>query len=1501
MIKFNKNNNMIIPFTILLANRNQDILGEIVNASGVNFTGNLNTADELSFTVNKTLNGYDEVLWDEIYDLRLIYIKELNEYFQIAVSFTDQTYLTKTITATSLCEAELSQTMLYDIEINTELDISRDDYKVAKFWTSSTDPEDVKATILYRVLEKVPAYSVKYVDPSLVDLQRVFTISGKSVYDWLVNDCATEFNCLVKFDSTDRTISFYDLYTYCPVCHTRGIFNDHCTHIITADDIKKYGRNGMLNGKQAGDMCGNENLTYYGNDTTILVSTENLTDEIKFDTDIDAVKNSFRLVAGDDDMTAAVVNINPSGSQYIYNFSPESLNDMPDVLVDAIKEYNTLYDSYKNIHEYYPTLKRRTYEYTDYTQYDGRRKEYETITYSYNYNDLVKKYKVSYKAAREDDLLEIPGTIVGYPALMQYIYQCYDFYSYLESSMMPKLEIGQTSASEEASKLNRTNMGDTVSLSSFSASTTVETVNSAIINYAKSFVKVGFVDVDIEEVTYVPGSVEKRSGEEVVTPGVWRGRFVISDYSLDEKDEDKIAYAPSKNGYLTFNINKDYETYIIQKIQKKIAKDVEENEEFTNLLMINDTDVFHDNICLYSFNRIKSFKDSLEAVLGIMQEANIALDPKDQKSSIKAELYDKFYKPFLMKFRMCEEEMNLRSNELKIIARYSNNSMRSGTLYDLLSMAEDTHRDLDLKKFLDKKSKEYNENNYILIKATPKMTSNTLPEGTVSASHSHNNYYQPFYAFNEYIADDKYTWATTQSLPQWICYKFDSPVLIKKLVTYHRNEQNIRAVSKFTFQGSNDGTSWKTIGTCEIPEKTAHYRAEFDFSKNKKEYLYYRLNVTENFNNSTGTGCGFAEIELYKPKYLDDEIDLYKLLTTYIRQDEYSNTNYISTGLKNDELFKMAQMFYEAATEELLKSSTYQHSISANLYNLLALDEFKPIVNSFELGNWIRVMTDNQLYRLRLISYSVNFDDPTSLNTEFSDVTITGVGYNDLQSILNQANNMATSYPSVTRQAELGKLAKTNINEWVEKGFNSAKSRIMNNDNEEIEINNVGLTAKTFNDITGEYDPQQLRLTHNVLAYTKDNWETISTALGLVTFTYYEPHVSSTTPIEKDLYGLVAEAVMAGWVVGSTIIGSNIIGGHVQNAGNTAYLDFYNNSWKDPDGHKYDDFLHVQDGSTLFRITKKGNFITTGGHFSDPNDDVYLDLVPYPNPNPESGSPYYDYYLKIQDIFSVKKSDGTIMSKGGHFQNADNSNYVDLGNDFYFLKCNDWDVFSVTKDGYLTSTSGYIGGFHISNSYISSTQQLNRVTDVDITLSLKDFVRNMYLTTPIIENERVVSIETREESVNGLRFAVGSYFGVKNNGDIYGDNLKVHDIYNQDTYCRNIKSFGNVEIKEDLDVTGSITCDYVHANDYFEVGSQVRFYDTGSIINNDIHPESANITIQRKFKVDSTGTPYMWVGSDDIGQGAGGWYQLMPVLIGTENPPNPLPTNVIYLQYEETT
>ena len=125
------------------------------------------------------------------------------------------------------------------------------------------------------------------------------------------------------------------------------------------------------------------------------------------------------------------------------------------------------------------------------------------------------------------------------------------------------------------------------------------------------------------------------------------------------------------------------------------------------------------------------------------------------------------------------------------------------------------------------------------------------------------------------------------------------------------------------------------------------------------------------------------QAELNFEKYLGT--DLYGEYCLYRREDTYQNDNYICDGLEDQEIIDRAKEFLEVAKKELVKSATMQHSISTNLYNLLLIPEFKPILNSFEVGNWIRVRVDGNIFKLRLIQYEISFSSLNTINVDFSD------------------------------------------------------------------------------------------------------------------------------------------------------------------------------------------------------------------------------------------------------------------------------------------------------------------------------------------------------------------------------------------------------------------------------------------------------------------------------------------------------------------------------------
>ena len=267
MINIDFINGITEDFTVVLANRNLDKQGKISNISDFVYSGKLNAADEISFNVYKFWDNKEEKLWDEIYDLKLVWIPEAKQYFQINITKSESDCKIKKVTGTSLCESELSQTTIRGIEINTESDIDRDDYVVTKFY----DPDNESGSLLHRILSIAPHYTIKYVDKSLWNIQRSFSIDNKSIYDFFIGECSEQIGCIFQFDSIDRSISVYDLYTVCNDCGYRGEYLDICPE------------------------CGSTNLYSFGEDTTIFVDSENLTDEITFETNTESIKNCFKM------------------------------------------------------------------------------------------------------------------------------------------------------------------------------------------------------------------------------------------------------------------------------------------------------------------------------------------------------------------------------------------------------------------------------------------------------------------------------------------------------------------------------------------------------------------------------------------------------------------------------------------------------------------------------------------------------------------------------------------------------------------------------------------------------------------------------------------------------------------------------------------------------------------------------------------------------------------------------------------------------------------------------------------------------------------------------------------------------------------------------------------------------------------------------------------------------------------------------------------------------
>lgn len=930
--------------TLLLQHKNFETIGNggITNVSGLTYKNNFNDANEISFKIHKFNNGIKHPLWDQLVDFRIIYIPELKERFQIAVSVNeeDPDDLSKSVTGTALCESELSNINLHGVQINTEADMTNDLYDENFPTVLYRDPDDydsednlkiwakskydylkdktaypttasviarkkyilTHASLLHRVLEKAPHYSIAHVDSTLKELSTVheFTFDGTDTLSALKNDIAEAYHCLFSFNSEQRTISVYDLYSTCTACKYRGDFLDTCPECGSTKVINKYGE-----------------------DTNVLINSANLTKSITLESNQDSLKNCFYVTGADDLMNATIRNINPNGSQYIYYFSDDVLSDMPDNLKNKLKSYDTLYNEIQ-------TTRKMALDSTKVT----------------NYNNVVTSVTKKFANVSDDDkdkvtFNKLTNPLVGYSSLIAARYDATDLYYYINDSMMPVIDINGLGVQDSL-----TSIKNGIKALGGVAVTKVSSIESSVVRntlekLCQVFCSTAYYDISVETKSLSAYNSSTKTKTYSCT---------VTITSLTQQDENEEYLTGSVD--VTCSVLENNEKYIEQKIKRMTAESKKLKDKQITSFDLSDTD-FKKELTYYSLTELTNM---------------------------------------YTEFQACQDIVTNGFTEDSVDVQYNNSELK--------------------KK------------------------------------------YQKFYA-------NRLTWIN--------------------------NEIKTR--------------------TSELNS----VKAIFDPVKS--------TGVLQTLKQS-------IQKELDLQKYLGT--DLWNLFYSYRREDDYNNSNYSSTGLNNTELIKRATELFKAAQRELYKAGNLQYSINTTMGNLLALPEFKPIVDKFEVGNFIKVGIDEKVYSLRLLSYQVDYDNLSEIPVEFSTVEKIYSGYSDVPSVLQSAKSMSTSYSSVKDQVDKSKGTTKTVSDWTNNGLFGDNISFSNSKEQTVTLTKNGLLARSWDDVYNEFSLKQLKIVNNGLYLTKDGWETIETGVGRFTYTDINGNL-----VED--YGIIAKTVVGNLIIGKEL------------------------------------------------------------------------------------------------------------------------------------------------------------------------------------------------------------------------------------------------------------------------------------------------------------------------------------------------------------------------------
>lgn len=255
------------PYTYL-ANPNKEIIGAI---QARELSGDLcfNNISQINFKVNKYEDGEPTLFYDEIENKNLIEVSYVgwfqitsvniegngnNEFLEVTISSLENEACSKTLTSFG------------QLGVTTDEQGGLDRYKLC-------DYTDINHSILHIWLEKMPSWTIGYIDPEITTEFRTFTNDEVGAYSFLVEDVATTYECIFQFDTFNQTVNCYKL----------------------------------------------ENI---GVNTSIYLSYDNLINNTSLKSNASDIITVYSVAGGDDNgTTLGIIEVNPSGNNQITNFS----------------------------------------------------------------------------------------------------------------------------------------------------------------------------------------------------------------------------------------------------------------------------------------------------------------------------------------------------------------------------------------------------------------------------------------------------------------------------------------------------------------------------------------------------------------------------------------------------------------------------------------------------------------------------------------------------------------------------------------------------------------------------------------------------------------------------------------------------------------------------------------------------------------------------------------------------------------------------------------------------------------------------------------------------------------------------------------------------------------------------------------------------------------------------------------------------------------------------
>lgn len=255
----------------------------------------------------------------------------------------------------------------------------------------------------------------------------------------------------------------------------------------------------------------------------------------------------------------------------------------------------------------------------------------------------------------------------------------------------------------------------------------------------------------------------------------------------------------------------------------------------------------------------------------------------------------------------------------------------------------------------------------------------------------------------------------------------------------------------------------------------------------------------------------------------------YEVLQYYINSSVYENTNFVNTSIQTEAqkidvsnaLYKQGLLMMDTLHKPLYE---YECKVVPFMFNL----KYSDFAEALELGGFCNLEIDadrSKWVQGKFIQAVIDYDNSDNTTIILSDsfrlmddVYTFADGYSQTVKASRKSAASASKWDDPYNNGFFDSMQS-----WIDNALDLTKQEIINANNQEFTLGSYGLRGRMLNPDTGNYDDCQLAMTNNVLAFTRDGWNSCATALGKIDFKGTE------------YYGLVAEALIGNIIAGQQL------------------------------------------------------------------------------------------------------------------------------------------------------------------------------------------------------------------------------------------------------------------------------------------------------------------------------------------------------------------------------